>query len=232
MSFINKLLVILGLCGGAQAEVKHVFLFDIHGVITKTDAADIYKTVIRSSHTWSTLGTILGHPIQFGNTLINARKAAFSEQRFEFLADQMPQFDKVREEFYALSNGHLQEETIQIIKELHAAGYHLYIASNAGPGTLKWLQEHYPDLMSLFTGIIVPTPENGFLAKPSKAYFAHARTTIDAQEGASSRIIFIDDSKANVQGAQQYLRATDKALLFTQPKVLRKELKSLGFLKK
>jgi 2-haloacid dehalogenase len=107
------------------------------------------------------------------------------------------------------------EGTVQILRELHAAGIPLY-------GLTNWSQELFPvarsrfDFLDLFDDIIVSGEEG--VAKPDPQIFEILRNRV-AHRLASC--IFIDDNLANVEAARA---AGLDAILFTDTGHLREDL--------
>jgi 2-haloacid dehalogenase len=107
------------------------------------------------------------------------------------------------------------EDTVQIVRELHAAGVPLY-------GLTNWSRETFPvalhrfDFLDLFEDIIVSGQEG--IAKPDPEIFEILETRIGhALEGC----IFIDDGPLNIKAAGQ---AGLDAILFTGTDQLREAL--------
>jgi 2-haloacid dehalogenase len=111
------------------------------------------------------------------------------------------------------------EDTVQILRELHASGIPLY-------GLTNWSRELFPlarrrfDFLDLFKDIIVSGEEG--VAKPDPAIFEILRQRIGhSLQGC----IFIDDGMANVAAARA---AGLNAILFTDTGHLREDLSVRG----
>ena len=111
------------------------------------------------------------------------------------------------------------EDTVQILRELHAAGMPLY-------GLTNWSAETFPvalgrfDFLQLFEDIVVSGQEG--VAKPDPKIFEILRDRI----GHSLRdCIFVDDSARNVEAAAE---AGLDAILFTDTGHLRRDLAGRG----
>lgn len=111
------------------------------------------------------------------------------------------------------------EDTVQIVRELHAAGIPLFALTN-------WSQELFPlarerfDFLSLFEDIVVSGQEG--VAKPAPEIFAIL------QERIGHRLevcVFVDDSLRNVEAAAA---AGLDAILFTDTSHLRQDLAGRG----
>jgi 2-haloacid dehalogenase len=111
------------------------------------------------------------------------------------------------------------EDTVQILRELHASGIPLY-------GLTNWSQELFPlarrrfGFLDLFEDIIVSGEEG--VAKPDPAIFEILRERIG--HGLAG-CIFVDDSLANVAAARA---AGLNAILFTDTGHLREDLAVRG----
>jgi 2-haloacid dehalogenase len=107
------------------------------------------------------------------------------------------------------------DDTVQILRELHAAGIPLY-------GLTNWSEELFPvardrfDFLDLFEDIIVSGEEG--VAKPDPEIFEILEKRIGHDLGGC---IFIDDSPANIEAAGE---AGLDTILFTDTGHLRKDL--------
>ena len=107
------------------------------------------------------------------------------------------------------------EDTVQILRELHAAGIPLF-------GLTNWSQELFPvarrrfDFLALFEDIIVSGQEG--VAKPDHAIFEILQERIGRPLDGC---IFIDDDLANIKAADE---AGLDSILFTDTGHLRQDL--------
>jgi len=107
------------------------------------------------------------------------------------------------------------EGTVQILRELHAAGMPLY-------GLTNWSEELFPvarerfDFLDLFDDIVISGQEG--VAKPDPEIFEILRSRIGH---ALAGCIFIDDNLANIKAAGE---AGLDAILFTDAGHLREDL--------
>jgi 2-haloacid dehalogenase len=107
------------------------------------------------------------------------------------------------------------DDSVQILRELHAAGIPLY-------GLTNWSVELFPiaarrfTFLNLFEDIIVSGQEG--IAKPDPRIFEVLQERIGHTLSGS---VFVDDGQANVDAARQ---AGLDAILFTDPGHLREEL--------
>lgn len=111
------------------------------------------------------------------------------------------------------------EDTVQILRELHAAGIRLYALTN-------WSKELFPvalnrfDFLGLFEDIIVSGAEG--VRKPDPEIFQILRERIGHP---LADCIFIDDSPPNIEAARE---AGLDAILFTATGHLREDLAMRG----
>ena len=111
------------------------------------------------------------------------------------------------------------EDTVQILRELHAAGIRLYALTN-------WSKELFPvalnrfDFLGLFEDIIVSGAEG--VRKPDPEIFQILRKRIGHP---LADCIFIDDSPPNIEAARE---AGLDAILFTATGHLREDLAMRG----
>lgn len=111
------------------------------------------------------------------------------------------------------------EDTVQIVRELHAAGIPLFALSNWSAELFPVARERF-GFLDLFGDIVVSGSEG--VAKPDPAIFDILEQRIGHK---LSSCIFIDDSRRNVEaGAAAGL----DAILFTDPGHLRRDLAGRG----
>lgn len=112
-------------------------------------------------------------------------------------------------------------ESFALAQELKNKGHTLYALSNMGHVCADYLQAHAP-FWSLFKDVVISARVG--LLKPEPAIFAHMLT----QFGLSADdCLFFDDTLANVEAARS---CGIQAIHFTDAKLCRDELESLGFL--
>jgi len=111
------------------------------------------------------------------------------------------------------------EDTVQIVRELHAAGIPLYALTNWSEELFPVARDHF-DFLNLFEDIVVSGQEG--VAKPDLEIF----TILQERIGHSlDGCIFIDDSPRNVEAAAE---AGLDAILFTDTGHLRRDLAGRG----
>lgn len=111
--------------------------------------------------------------------------------------------------------------TVDILRQLHAAGTQLYALTNWSAETFPIAQKNY-DFLALFRGIVVSGEER--LVKPDPRLY---RRLLDRFDVDPKRAVFIDDSPPNALAASHYFGM--HAHLFTGPEALKADLQALGF---
>lgn len=98
------------------------------------------------------------------------------------------------------SNGHITYNPIpegyDLLREC-AAHHNCYLLSNASKQTIEILQTQYPEIFSLFDGIV--TSEHAGYAKPDTRMFHYIIDTFNLYD---KPCIFIDDTLTNITAAE------------------------------
>ncbi len=111
------------------------------------------------------------------------------------------------------------EGTVQILRELKAAGTPLYALTNWSAETFPIAQERF-DFLGWFRGIVVSGEVEK--TKPDADIFAHLSDDFGIEP---SDAVFTDDSLPNVEAAR---RLGFHGVHFTGPEALRRSLEALG----
>lgn len=115
----------------------------------------------------------------------------------------------------------LFEGTVQIVRELHAAGHPLYVLSNWASETWARVEGDFA-FLEFFDDVIISGHVG--VAKPDAAIFELARDRFAVDP---AKTLFIDDGLKNVEAA----RAVGfNAVLFETPEGLRRDLNELSLL--
>lgn len=113
------------------------------------------------------------------------------------------------------------EGTVDILRQLHAAGTRLYALTNWSAETFPIARRKY-DFLALFDGIVVSGEEG--LVKPDPRIY---HRLVQRYGVEPRRAVFIDDSPPNSLAASHYFGM--HAHLFTDPDRLKADLIGLGF---
>lgn len=175
---------------------------------------------------WSTVSST-GHATNSGDRIIEK----MIEKYPELLAHH-------RDEIYEIANLHqIDQEVMDIIKQLRELGYKQVLASNIGPESLGRMRKKYPELFALFDELYFDgsVDKKGVrytqLVKPHTAYYEGLRNFLDDHGITQPQIIFIDDKKENITGARQSNVGID-GIRFLNATQLRKMLKKKGIVVK
>ena len=89
-------------------------------------------------------------------------------------------------------------ETVDVIKELGAKGFNLYVLSNMHDYAFEYLSSTY-NFWHYFSGIVVSSHVNSI--KPEPEIFNHL---IDTYDLIPPKTLFLDDMSVNVQAAKKH----------------------------
>jgi len=198
-----------------------VIAFDLHGVVFDLDYGTMIKTALTHPQLFGQLPLLASR--NFRKSLRNIRsETRVWEQIFDKLQQRHPTLKPHRQTFISLGNAQKPNKNmVQLLKDLRAHGYHLYILSNIGPEMLAELDQKYPSLMSLFLGRYTPTAENNYHHKPQPEFYDEFKHYLICQGHKNKRVIFIDDHHDNLEAAT---KAGFTSIKFTSAKKLRKTL--------
>jgi 2-haloacid dehalogenase len=110
--------------------------------------------------------------------------------------------------------------TADIMRELAALGVRLFALSNWSAETFPLVRDRFPEL-GLFEKIIISGAHR--CAKPDERFY---RIALDEFGLPAAGLLFIDDSQRNILAAE---RLGFRSLVFTSAKVLRADLRAMGF---
>lgn len=213
-----------------------VFLWDFHDVIVKRNLNETISTVWNSEKKFQIIKATSK------NLLWNAFRIIGKSITSSTCSEEFIQLVKqnnnplLEELIYEVAN--IQEPipgTIQLIQDLHNAGYHHYIGSNIGTSIFQKISnpEKYPQFASLFANFNLEHPQTvscdlthpeTTIKKPDLRFFQDflRKNAVDLQK---TNVIFIDDSLKNVRAAQ---KAGLIGIHFKNPEQLRADLTWLG----
>jgi 2-haloacid dehalogenase len=113
------------------------------------------------------------------------------------------------------------EETVEVLRDLKAAGVPVYALTNMETWTYPARRERYP-FLAWFDGTVVSGFEG--VAKPDPRVFELLLERFGLTAGTT---LFIDDSETNVKAAR---RVGMQAIAFESPAALRRRLEDAGLL--
>jgi putative hydrolase of the HAD superfamily len=115
----------------------------------------------------------------------------------------------------------LKHRTVDLISLLKKTGNHLYCLSNMNFESLAFIEKEY-DFWRFFEGKVISC--NIKMVKPEKQIFKYILSTFSL---TPSETVFIDDSQANIDVAQDF---GIKTILFTSALKCKNELSLMGCL--
>ncbi len=134
--------------------------------------------------------------------------------------DQAPLIRAFREHWIRMVPGFVPG-TVDLLEALRARGVPLYAITNFAADTFEECLQHFP-LLGQFRDIVVSGREG--IVKPDPAIF---RLLLERNGLDAARCLFIDDSAANVRGAEA---VGMRAHHFRDAATLEAELRALGLL--
>lgn len=201
--------------------------FDLHDVVLKRDKTERFKLGFKNMR--SSLKLALTKVSRKG--CANGEEYALKLRKHGYIKEA----ELVRKWSAAYK---INEDVVEIIKELQARGYTVSMASNIGTQHLDDLMNpsnyrsgkkartraEVREVIDLFDDLIFVNYEGyDIVAKPSPEYFKMVQDS--CKQGGHA--IFIDDSSKNVDAAK---RCGVHGLRFTSAKQLKKDLQTLNIL--
>ncbi|MDF1585272.1 HAD family hydrolase [Marinimicrococcus flavescens] len=206
-----------------RSDATEAVIFDLGGVLIDWNPRHLYRRMLADEQAmerflaevctpeWN-LGLDAGRPFAEGVAELCAR-----------FPDERPLIEAWRERWIEMIGGPIHG-TVTLLEELDAAGVPLYALTN-------WSAETFPlvdgdpafAFLRRFAAIFVSGRLG--MVKPHAAIYRHA---LEAIGRPAARCLFIDDSAANVAGAEAVGLAAHR---FTSPAALRTELAGRGLLR-
>jgi 2-haloacid dehalogenase len=196
-------------------------VFDLGGVLIDWDPRHLYRRIFDSEEEMEAFLSTVCTP-EWNAELDRGRSF---EEMVELLCSEHPERRDHIEAYHRRWDemlGESIEGSVRILRELHSAGYPLYVLTNWSAETFHMAHERY-GFLSLFREIIV-SGEVG-LIKPEPAIYELLveRTSIEP-----SRAVFIDDREVNARAAE---KIGFVSVTYQGPSLLRQRLTELGLLK-
>jgi FMN phosphatase YigB (HAD superfamily) len=173
-------------CTNDSAQNK-LILFDWHGVVVKQSTKKAIKGFFK-----------LKNKFKFLKQLLKQDK----NKSMGFNTNQTKD-----ESIYQVLNCHdLDPEMAQAIKKLKAKGFKIGIFSNIDADSLQWAakkDKRIKEVVDLVDFTYVANAKNNFKTKNSPETFIECKQMIAKSLGKKTDIIFIDDTKKNVDQGQR-----------------------------
>ena len=201
-----------------------IIVFDLHNVVFKKQTRKMVTSFIKLKGSWRyTLNPLVWYCIY------RLRKqSAVAEDIFHKVSREYPGIACYRNDFIKITNAQKPiAKVVELIKELKARGYNLYVLSNIGRETYEQLSAYYPDVSGCFDGAFTACAEMNYEHKPHPGFYEQFKKYITEQGQAHKQILFVDDLKQNLIAAALCNIA---GVLFTSPKKLVSTFKNLSIL--
>lgn len=227
----------------APVIVNHtnaIIAWDFHGVIVQKPLASMLAravTVIKNADNRWQLIKLLASP-SFMSELLFGSVTSCDRTIENFIARFPEQIERHKEEIYEIANMHvLDEAVVDIMEQLKQQGYAQVLASNIGGESLHRMQAKFPHLFEKFEALFYDGPQYPATAsnvcttelKPNGRYYHAFKQFLAQKHLLKEYIVFIDDKKENIVGAQKANVGID-AIQFFSAEQLRKELKKRGII--
>ncbi len=213
---------------GPQLHNPHpsntIIAFDIHEVLFQKDYKKIARLVMNNKRAFK-LVLHMFHP-RVIKTLWRLRtKESVVEEYIMRLAKESKHFREFIPLGIEVANAQKPiPHTIELVKQLHAAGYRLDIISNIGNIIYYDLAEKFPDIFALFSNIHVAQAQTNYLAKPHPQVYERYQ---ERHNTDNCNIVFIDDKRKNLRAAAEFGMT---GILFTNAHDLEDHLRRFSLL--
>lgn len=171
-----------------KSTKKQLILFDWHGVVVKQSTKKAIKAFLKLKNKFKFLKNLFNHD--------KNKSMGFNTNKNQ------------DESVYPVINCHkLDPEMAQLIKNLKARGFKIGIFSNIDADSLNWLAKEdkkIKEIVDLVDFTYVANAKNDFKTKNSPETFKECKKMIKDSLGHDIDIIFIDDSKQNVEQGQRH----------------------------
>ncbi|NQV98380.1 MAG: HAD family phosphatase [Rhodospirillales bacterium] len=200
--------------------MRKTVVFDLGGVLIDHDPRYLYRKLLPTEDAVADfLTTVCDHAWNelqdAGRSLADAtaeRIALFPEKR-DLIEAYYARWDE-------MLNGAI-DGTVDIFRDLRAAGKPVYGLSNFSAETYVWAGRHY-EFLDWFEGIVVSGQDGLIKPDPDIYRLLLARYGLQAED-----LVFVDDREANIRAAHDL---GIHGIQFTSPEKLRMELAALGIL--
>ena len=178
---------------------KPIFVFDLHNVIVRVDYQKVKELIKTTPQKYKIILYML-NPLFIFTFLRIFIRDGLGQGLLDELTLRYHWLIQYRTLFIDLIDAQLPiQSTVTLLQHLYENNYHIYLFSNMGEHNFYKLRKRYPALFSLFTGVHFFGPATNWHQKPNPIAF---QTFLERFKLCASDILFIDNSKRNIQGAQ------------------------------
>ena len=197
-----------------------IFAFDLHDVLLFGDHNKMLK--LFWYETPITILPIIINPVAMYKLVRLIKTKKIDELIFQGLAEHYPSIKSLENLFLQVNNCQkIDFKIIDLIKKLKDDGYKIYVLSNIGEKSLKYISQKEAEVFDLFDGYYTPSEKNSYVRKPKTEFYNGFKEYLVAQKDNNKNIIFIDDLKKNIKSANEL---GFHGIIFKSPDQLRKQL--------
>lgn len=198
-----------------------VIVFDLHDVLFQFDASQILPSFWNNPSKLDFLRKIGKY------FLANSENKSIEGIMIEESASN----DTAQGHLRMINPHYINSDIIEIIEELKAKGYRIFACSNIGEESYKLMVQKYPEINGLFEDCRTSNKKNGYLRKDDLAAYKECYNMVRKrlELGTDPNIIFIDNSKENIQNAEKSNNKTS-GIKFDSANQLRHRLTEKGIL--
>ena len=185
----------------AVEPANTIIIFDLHGVLFKSNVVDMIKVVALSPCAGRVLISLI-NPLFLYDAFSMYYHHYITEyiiitmcKKYSYLKPCLPLFLRVAN--LLIPNW----RAIEIVEELKARGYTIHLLSNIGENLYADLESQYPDVFKLFDVISIGSKENRYIGKPDPLVFYNYIVT---HPGFDKIRILIDDRARNIAFARAF----------------------------
>jgi 2-haloacid dehalogenase len=203
-----------------RAPAHDTVIFDLGGVLIDWNPRHLFRGLIADEARMEQFltevcGTVWNLEQDAGRSFAEAVEDAIRRH-----PEHEPMIRAYHERWEEMLGGAI-EGTVEILRQLHAAGTRLYALTNWSAETFPIARRRY-DFLQLFEGIVVSGEER--LVKPDPRIY---HRLIERYRVDPRRAVFIDDSAPNALAAAHYFGMHGH--VFAGPEKLKADLVGLGF---
>ena len=184
---------------------KHIFLWDIHGVLLDLDIKQVIKNVFTYNGFFN-----LAYAVLQPSTAYFFIKKGIKNPVWEGLVlkavKKFPKLEKHKDYLLDFANCMtVKQDVFNVVKKLHDKGFKNYILSNCGPISFETLSSQYPEHFCLFEKVQLPSGPN-YTKKHAIDQNGNPVVLQNAVKNFGlkpEQITFVDDSKANIENAKK-----------------------------
>jgi FMN phosphatase YigB (HAD superfamily) len=185
----------------AVSPANTIIIFDLHGVLFKSDVFGMFKLIAFSPCAWRIFIHFLNPFFLYDLFELHHHKYIF-EYYLLFLTKKYESLQPCLPLLFRAANLQIPVwKTIELVSQLKNRGYTVHLFSNIGEHLYADLDEQYPDIFRLFDAIYIGSKENNYRGKPHPLVFYNY---IAAHPANGKQRLLIDDKARNIAFARAF----------------------------